>query len=123
MQSPQVTVSVKEYNSQKVTVDGAVQKPGIFPKQGEMSLLQAIAQAQGLTNYADPTGVLVFRTVGGRRLAARFDIRQVRAGKMPDPRLQAGDIVMVDESSAKTTLRDISSAMPLTGLFSVVPLL
>ena len=123
MQSPQVTVSVKEYNSQKVTVDGAVQKPGIFPKQGEMSLLQAIAQAQGLTNYADPTGVLVFRTVNTKRLAARFDIRQVRAGKMPDPKLQAGDVVMVDESSAKTTLRDISSAMPLTGLFSVVPLL
>jgi polysaccharide export outer membrane protein len=29
-QSPQVTVSVKQYNSHKVTVDGAVQKPGIF---------------------------------------------------------------------------------------------
>jgi polysaccharide export outer membrane protein len=123
LQSPQVTVAVKEYNSQKLTVDGAVQKPGIFPKQGEMSLLQAIAQAQGLTNYADPTGILVFRNVNGKRLAARFDIRQVRAGKMPDPLLQAGDIVMVDENSAKTTLRDISAAMPLTGLFSVVPLL
>jgi polysaccharide export outer membrane protein len=123
LQSPQVTVAVKEYNSQKLTVDGAVQKPGIFPKQGDMSLLQAIAQAQGLTNYADPTGILVFRNVNGKRLAARFDIRQVRAGKMPDPLLQAGDIVMVDENSAKTTLRDISAAMPLTGLFSVVPLL
>ena len=123
LQNPQVTVAIKEYNSQRITVDGAVQKPGIFPKQGEMSLLQAIAQAQGLTTVADPTGVLVFRQENGKRLAARFDIRQVRSGKVPDPMLQAGDVVMVDESAARTTLRDISSAMPLTGLFSVVPLL
>ncbi|MDE2385236.1 MAG: polysaccharide export protein [Alphaproteobacteria bacterium] len=123
LQNPQVTVAVKEYNSQRITVDGAVQKPGIFSKQGDMSLLQAIAQAQGLTNYADPTGILVFRMVNNKRMAARFDIRQVRSGKQPDPMLLAGDIVMVDENSTKTTLRDISAAMPLTGLFSVVPLL
>lgn len=123
MQNPQVMVSIKEYNSQRITVDGAVQKPGIFPKQGDVSLLQAVAQAQGLTNYADPTGVLVFRTVNHQRTAARFDIRQVRNGKQPDPLLLAGDIVMVDESAAKTTLRDITMAMPLTGLFAAVPLL
>ncbi len=123
LQSPQVSVFIKEYNSQKVTVDGAVQKPGIFQKQGDMSLLQAIAQAQGLTTVADPTGVLIFRTVNHKRMAARFDIRQVRNGKLPDPMLEAGDIVMVDESSSKTTLRDIVSAMPLSGLFTIIPLL
>ena len=123
LQNPQVTVGIKEFNSQRITVDGAVAKPGIFPKQGDMSLLQAIAQAQGLTTVADPTGILVFRQVNGKRLAARFDIRQVRSGKQPDPMLLAGDVVMVDESAAKTTLRDIASAMPLTGLFSIVPLL
>jgi polysaccharide biosynthesis/export protein len=123
LQSPQVSVFIKEYNSQKVTVDGAVQKPGIFVKQGDMSLLQAIAQAQGLSTVADPTGVLIFRTVDHKRLAARFDIRQVRAGAMPDPMLEAGDIVMVDESAARTNLRDIVSAMPLSGLFTLIPLL
>jgi polysaccharide biosynthesis/export protein len=123
LQSPQVSVFIKEYNSQKVTVDGAVQKPGIFPKQGDMSLLQAIAQAQGLTTVADPTGVLIFRTVDHKRLAARFDIRKVRGGVLPDPMLEAGDIVMVDESNTKTTLRDIVSAMPISGLFSIIPLL
>ncbi len=123
LQNPQVTVGIKEYNSQRITVDGAVQKPGIFPKQGDMSLLQAIAQAQGLNTVADPTGVLVFRQIGGKRMAARYDIRKVRSGKLPDPMLLAGDVVMVDENSTKTTLRDISAAMPLTGLFSVIPLL
>lgn len=120
LQNPQVTVGVKEYNSQRITVDGAVQKPGIFPKSGEMSLLQAIAQAQGLTTVADPTNVLVFRQVNGQRQAARFDIKQVRGGKQPDPMLMAGDVVMVDESAARTTLRDISSAMPIGGIFSIV---
>jgi polysaccharide biosynthesis/export protein len=122
LQSPQVSVYVKEYNSQKVTVDGAVIKPGIFPKNGNMSLLQAIAQAEGLNTVADPTAVLVFRTVENKRMAARFDLKQIRSGKISDPMLQAGDIVMVDESSTRTTLRDITSAMPLTGLFSLLAL-
>jgi polysaccharide biosynthesis/export protein len=122
LQSPQVSVFVKEYNSQRITVDGAVQKPGIFPIVGKVSLLQAVALAQGLSTVADPSGVLVFRTVNDKRLVARFDLNQVRSGKIDDPFLQAGDIVMVDESKARTTLRDITSAVPLTGLFQLLAL-
>lgn len=123
LQSPQVSVFVKEFNSQKITVDGAVVKPGIFPKNGNVSLLQAIALAEGLSTVADPSGILVFRTVNNQRMGARFDLKQVRSGKINDPLLQAGDIVMVDESSRKTTLRDITSAMPLTGLFTLLTVL
>ena len=47
LQNPQVTVYVKEYNSQQVTVEGAVQKPGVFPIKGKTSLLQIIAMANG----------------------------------------------------------------------------
>lgn len=122
LQSPQVSVFVKEYNSQKITVDGAVLKPGIFPKTGNLSLLQAIALAEGLNTVADPTAVLVFRTVDNKRMAARFDLKKVRSGQISDPFLQAGDIVMVDESATRTTLRDITSAMPITGLFSLLAL-
>ena len=121
LQNPQVTVGVKEFNSQRITVDGAVQKPGIFAKQGEMSLLQAIAQAQGLTTVADSSSVLVFRQVNGKRLAARFDIRQVRSGKQADPMLVAGDVVMVDESATRTAIRDLSAAMPISGVFALIP--
>jgi polysaccharide biosynthesis/export protein len=122
LQSPQVSVFVKEYNSQRITVDGAVTKPGIFPIVGKVSLLQAVALAQGLNQVADSSGVLVFRTVNDKRMVARFDLQQVRAGKIDDPFLQAGDIVMVDESKARTTLRDISSAVPITGLFQLLAL-
>jgi polysaccharide export outer membrane protein len=122
LQSPQVSVFVKEYNSQRITVDGAVQKPGIFPIVGKVSLMQAIALAQGLTVVADPSGVLVFRTVNDKRMAARFDLSDVRSGKINDPFLQPGDIVMVDESKTRTALRDISTALPLTGLFQFLAL-
>ena len=120
LQSPQVSVFVKEYNSQRITVDGAVNKPGIYPTIGKVSLLQAIALGEGLSPMADPTGILVFRSVNNKRMAARFDIKQIRSGKITDPMLQAGDIVMVDESSARTTLRDIKDAMPMSGLFQLL---
>jgi polysaccharide biosynthesis/export protein len=120
LQSPQVTVFIKEYNSQRITVDGAVNKPGIFPTTGKVSLMQAIALAEGLSLIADPTGVLVFRTVDNKRMGARFDIKQVRSGKISDPILQAGDIVMVDESASRTTLRDVKDALPLSGLFNLL---
>jgi polysaccharide biosynthesis/export protein len=122
LQSPQVSVFVKEYNSQRITVDGAVKKPGIYPTTGKVSLLQAIALAEGLNDVADSSGILLFRTVNDKRMVARFDLKQVRSGKMPDPFLQAGDIVMVDESSTRTTLRDIKDVMPLSGLFSLLAL-
>jgi polysaccharide biosynthesis/export protein len=122
LQSPQVSVFIKEYNSQRITVDGAVAKPGIFPINGQVSLMQAIALSQGLTTVADPSGVLIFRQAGNKRTAARFDLRDVRSGKIQDPMLLAGDIVMVDESSTRTTLRDIREALPLSGLFSLLTL-
>ena len=117
LQAPQVTVFVKEYNSQRVTVDGAVIKPGIFPIQGKMSLLQSIALAEGLNRVADPTGVIIFRQINGQKQAARFDLKMVRGGKIPDPNLIAGDIVMVDESATRTTLRDINDYLPFSGIF------
>jgi polysaccharide biosynthesis/export protein len=120
LQSPQVSVFVKEYNSQRITVDGAVKKPGIFPTTGDVSLLQAIALAEGLNELADPSGILLFRTVDNKRMAARFDLKAIRAGKVQDPILQAGDIVMVDQSAARTTLNDVKSVLPLSGLFQLL---
>ena len=122
LQSPQVSVFVKEYKSQRITVDGAVNKPGIYPTMGKITLLQAIALGEGLNAVADPTGILVFRTVNDKRMAARFDIKKIRGGKINDPTLQAGDIVMVDESASRTTLRDIKDAIPLSGLFTLLAL-
>lgn len=122
LQSPQVQVYVKEYTSQRVTVDGAVKKPGIFASTGRLSLLQAIALAEGLNEVADSSGVIVFRTIDNRRMAARFDLSAIRRGQADDPLLRAGDVVMVDESKARTTFRDVKSALSIPGLFTLLAL-
>jgi polysaccharide biosynthesis/export protein len=112
LQNPQVTVYVKEFNSQRVTVEGAVKKPGVFPLQGSMSLLQAVAFAQGLEGNSDST-VLVFRETNGKRSAARFDISDIRSGSTEDPQLQAGDVVVAGTSAIKEGLGNILKLIPL----------
>ena len=62
LQSPQVSVFVKEYNSQRITVDGAVAKPGIFPINGQVSLMQAIARVNRV--FKEKAGGLVVDYIG-----------------------------------------------------------
>lgn len=119
LQAPQVSVFVKEFTSQRVTVDGAVGKPGIFPLTGDISLLQTIATAGGITSSANLKGVVVFRMVGGKKMAAVFDLKKIRAGKAEDPQIYGGDIVVVDESGTKTAISRIISAVPLLNVFSI----
>lgn len=101
LQSPQVTVFVTQYNSQKFTVEGAVKNPGIFPIQGQITLLQAIATAKGFGKLADTSNVILFRQVRGQKYAAKFDMTAIRSGKMPDPPIIRNDIIYVDESGSK----------------------
>ena len=117
LQSPQVSVFVREYNSQRVTVEGAVKKPGIYPLQSKTSLLQVIAMAGGPDTDTASDTVLVFRQQGGSRSVARFDIDAIRDGKVPDPVMQAGDVVVADTSQAKTTFTLILRALPAATLF------
>lgn len=122
MQSPQVFVTVKEYNSQRVTVDGAVMKPGVIPMKGETTLVEVIAQAGGLNAMASASNVYVLRKVNGKKMAARFDLNEIRKGIKDDPTMRAGDIVIVDESSGKVMFKGLQSAMGFTGLFSLLAL-
>jgi polysaccharide export outer membrane protein len=116
LQKPQVTVYVKEYNSQRVTVEGAVKKPGVFPIRGKTSLLQLVATAEGLDPVADST-VVVFREVDGKRSAARFELNDIRSGHAEDPVIQSGDVVVVSNSTIKETFNVILKALPVAGLF------
>jgi len=116
LNSPQVTVFVREYNSQKVTVEGAVKSPGQHSIIGQSSLVRMIATAGGMTDNYNST-VVVFRETGGQRMAARFDIDDIRAGKAQDPALQAGDVVIVGTSAIKTTYNNLLKALPVAGLF------
>ncbi|MCO5054663.1 polysaccharide biosynthesis/export family protein [Thermomonas sp.] len=118
LQNPQVSVFVKEFASQRVTMEGALGKPGIYPISGKITLLQAIALAGGLDEQtADPRGIVIMRQVNGRRMAAAYDLRMLRNGSIEDPQLYGDDIVVVEESGSKTVLRKFLDAMPIIGLF------
>lgn len=121
LRSPEVTVSVKEFASQKVTVDGSVGQPGVYPLIGKTTLIQAVAMARGLNREANEKKVAVFRTVNNQRMVAVFDLNEIRTGKMADPQIFANDVVFVDRSGGKTLWRDVISAVPLIGMF--VPVL
>lgn len=117
LQNPQVTVFVAEFTSQRITVEGAVNQPGIYPITGDTSLLQAIALAKGLDRVANRSGIIVFRTIGGQRMAAVFDLRQIRSGDAPDPQVYGDDIIVVDESGARSAWREIIQSAGFLNLF------
>jgi polysaccharide export outer membrane protein len=119
LRSPQVTVLVKEYNSQRVTVEGAVRKPGVYPIRGKATLLQVIATAEGLDSQSDTT-VVVFRQVEGKRMAARFDVGQIRSGQTGDPAIQSGDVVVAPTSATKATFDVILKSLPIATVFALL---
>lgn len=119
LQNPQVSVFVKEFSSQRITLEGAIEKPGIYPVTGKITLLQVIAMAGGVDEkIADLGGIVVMRQVNGKRMAAAFDLRQIRKGTLVDPQLFGDDIVVVQESGGKATLRRFMETMPLLGIFT-----
>lgn len=118
LRDPQVAVSVLEAANNKVTVDGAVKKPGVFRLQGRTTLLQAVSMAEGPTGVANVRHVAVFRTVEGRRMVAAFDLDQIRRGAASDPEILGDDIVVVDTSRLATRLRDVIQALPALGFFA-----
>lgn len=120
LQDPQVSLFVREYTSQKITVEGAVGKPGIYPLSGRTSLLQAIVVAGGVTEYANPRGIIIFRVVEGKRMAAVFDLREIRGGNADDPLVYGDDLIVVDESGRKSAWRSLLNTMPILGLFRIL---
>jgi polysaccharide export outer membrane protein len=121
LQSPQVTVYVKEYNSRRVTIDGAVRKPGVYPIRAKTTLVQFIAMAEGPTEASDTSSIVVFRQANGKRSAAKFDLSEIRAGNSEDPVIEEGDVIVVNESATKAAFQNVLKALPITSLF--VPLL
>ena len=112
-----MTIFVKEFASQRITLEGAVEQPGIYPLTGRTTLLQAIAVAKGLDPLADLGGVVLFRQVDGKKMAAVYDMRQLRSGRVEDPQLYGDDIVVVEQSGSKTALRRFIESIPAIGLF------
>lgn len=110
---PQVSISVLEAASQKIIVEGEVDKPGSYPIKGKSTLLEALALAGGPDRTARLNEVIVFRRRADGDYAARFDVKQIRANLQPDPVLEGGDTVVVGINQASRFYRDILQIAPL----------
>lgn len=117
LEHPDVSVAIKASTAHVVTVDGAVREGGSYPVAGPISLIQAVAMAKGTSEDANARRVAVFRTIGGQRQAAAFDLTSIRRGQAPDPQIFPGDIVVVDGSSVKATQKQILQSIPLLSIF------
>lgn len=117
LENPDVSVGIKSSTRRNVTVDGAVNKSGSFPVYGPTTLMQAVAAAGGTREDANARRVAIFRTIGGRRQAAAFDLTSIRRGEEPDPQVYAGDIVVIDGSAVKAAQRQILNTLPVLSIF------
>lgn len=112
VRDPKVTVNLKEAVSRVVTVEGEVEKPGLYPVVGRLSLMSAIAKAEGTGEFSNLKDVVIFRNVGGQRYAALYNLDAIRHGAYPDPEVYANDIVMVGESRGRRLFKDILATAP-----------
>ncbi|MBV9995265.1 MAG: polysaccharide export protein [Caulobacteraceae bacterium] len=114
VKNPLVTVTVKDAASQRVTVDGSVLAPGIYPLPGPTTLMQAIALAKGTDpKTAQEHKVSLYRLVDGTRYGTTYDLAAIRAGRAPDPQVYGRDIIIVPGSGMKTLWHEFLNVAPI----------
>lgn len=111
LQSPDVTVFVKESAGQRITVDGEVNRAGIYPVSSNATLLDAIALAGNVSPIGDASKVFVYRNVGQNTLVANYNVEQIRAGKTHNPRIFGGDKIVVFTSKSKIAINNLKDAL------------
>jgi len=94
---PNVTVVVKTINSRQVFITGQVEKPGSYVLRAPTTVLQLIAMAGGLKEYADASHILIVRTVDGQPTSLLFDYKSVTRRKNlgQNVELKPGDTIVV----------------------------
>ncbi|MGM0595697.1 MAG: polysaccharide biosynthesis/export family protein, partial [Myxococcota bacterium] len=96
--NPMITVTFKSNTSQKITIYGNVNKPQIMPYQPEMTFLQAITMAGGLSKQAARDAITIMRKYKGKKFRVRISIDDIIEGRTSDFYLLPGDIIIVGES-------------------------
>lgn len=94
---PNVTVVVRQLHSRKVFITGQVGTPGAFPLTGPRTVMQLIALAGGLTEYADGEQITIMRDEAGKTRSFKFNYKDVAKGKKLEQNIQLkpGDTVVV----------------------------
>lgn len=97
LREPNVSVFLLEHMSRRVTVMGAVARPGTVSLRPGMTILDAISTAGGLTALASGDATIVTRRVDGELRRFRVQVERISEGRADDFPVQAGDIVFVPE--------------------------
>jgi polysaccharide export outer membrane protein len=94
---PSVTVVVKAINSRKVFITGQVGKPGPYPLTSPTTVLQLIAMAGGVHEFADTKNITILRVENGKQVALRFNYNDVmrRKNLAQNIELKPGDTIIV----------------------------
>jgi len=97
VEDPNATVVVRQINSRKVFITGEVVKPGEYALAGPTTVLQLIATAGGIKEYADKEKIVILRTENGRETVLKFNYQQVVKQQKPAQNitLKPGDTVVV----------------------------
>ncbi len=94
---PSVSINLKDLNSKRIEILGEIQKPGSLPMVSGMTLLRAISMAGGFSAMANRSRVMIRRRVGTGTKAATVSVEDIMANRIPDPLLQAGDSINIDQ--------------------------
>lgn len=122
IKSPVVSVNIADYASHLVTVEGAVDTPGVYPFQPGARLSSAIALAKGPKRTAKAQQLAVFRESPDGIMVAKFDYQQISQGTMLDPVLHPGDRVVMGTDGLAVFWEDLLRALPAFGVFAVAGL-
>jgi polysaccharide export outer membrane protein len=97
MNSPDVTIVVTGINSKKIYVSGKVKKEGPIPYTYRMTVMQALSEAGGISEYAKKKGIYVLRNENGREFRFPFDYAAVLKGQKMELNipLEPGDVIVV----------------------------
>jgi polysaccharide export outer membrane protein len=97
LKDPQVVVTIKDRNSQKISVLGQVSKPGQVGYYPNMTIVDAIASAGGFTGIAAKNSVNLRREVGGKIETHVYPVADISEGRSPNVPVLPGDVLVVDE--------------------------
>lgn len=94
---PGVSVVVAEINSRKIFIMGEVMSSGVYDIVQPTRLMQALAMAGGLTNFAKKDQVVLLRDVNGEQQRTVLSIKEIESGRNLDGniRLWPGDTIIV----------------------------
>lgn len=97
MEDANITVVVRQINSRKAFITGEINKPGPYPLTAPTTVMQLIAMAGGLREYANSKKIIIMRTENGRPISIPFNYKDVTSGKklQQNVELKPGDTVVV----------------------------